>query len=277
MWLAASPIHLEEFSKATDLWQSIKGAAAALELEDDRIYRPVSRAQWVLAASMLVAMVIGGLYWLKSASYVTAPGEQKSVLLPDGSRVTLNTATHISIAYDKTSRRISLDRGEALFEARHDPQRPFLVAAGNREIRALGTTFVVRRDFGTETVAVTLVQGQVEVSTIEKNPPHPALLAPGQRFTASVKSNPKIDMPNLEAVTAWRRGEIVFDDVTLAEAARELNRYGGTQVAVGDADVAHLRISGVFAANDPAQFAAAMARIHHLQAKSRGRELLLEK
>jgi len=273
-WLAKDPLHEQEFSKATEVWQSIRGAAAALDLD----YGPKSkgpRFKWAVAAAV-IALAIGLVYWLMPRDYSTASGEQKSLLLVDGTRVTLNTATRVSVDYTQEARRIRLDSGEAFFEVNSDPQRPFIVAAGNRRIRALGTSFVVRND--ANGVVVTLVQGKVEVSSLEAEfPVHPALLTPGQRLIASKEGEPRIDTPDLDAVTAWRRGEVVFDDVSLAAAAEELNRYGGTHIAVVDPDVAQLRISGVFAATDPLQFAQAIARIHHLRTRIRDKELVLQK
>jgi transmembrane sensor len=78
-------------------------------------------------------------------------------------------------------------------------------------------------------------------------------------------------------VTAWRRGEAVFDDVTLAEAASELGRYGGPRVVVRDPAVSALRVSGAFSTGDAREFAAAVAELHGLRVEDRGSELVLDR
>src|SRR5690606_28626324 len=94
----------------------------------------------------------------------TGVGEQRTVTLEDGSRVSLNTATRLSLHFDRGVRRVRLQSGEALFEVARDPGRPFVVESGDRQVRALGTAFIVRRDAGR--IAVTLMEGSVEVAPV---------------------------------------------------------------------------------------------------------------
>jgi len=278
-WLNADEAHRTAFAEATDVWQRVAGAAAELDASQrvkDRVshWRSVS-----IAASLFLMLLVGGFiaYRTWSHAFVTARGELKGVTLTDGTRIMLNTNSRVAVEYETEVRRVRMTRGEALFEVHTDPSRPFVVVAGDEEIRALGTTFMVRLESGS--VVVTLVQGRVEVSKLQ---PHAAsrrlaVLSPGQRLTSHEDAPVTLDTPKIEAVTAWRRGELVFDNVSLQQAAAELNRYSDIKITIPDPAVAELRISGVFATNNPAAFAADIAQIHHLQARPDGSNLSLEK
>ena len=260
------PAHARAFARVTDIWNVVPGAAL-----HDRGKVEISRRRrlpaLVAAALLVVALIGGGTAWVvRDPVYATAIGQQQTVSLSDGTRVALNTDTKIVVDYSSGLRRVRLERGEAMFEVAKNPKRPFVVAAAAEEIRALGTTFVVRRE--AEKVAVTLIEGRVEVRQRTAHAPAPvklAVLAPGERLTTRPKEGAAVDRPNVETATAWRRGEVMFDDASLAEAAAELNRYGGKSVTVADPRLSELRVSGVFKTADPAEFARTMAALHGLR------------
>lgn len=282
-WLHADPAHADAFERATEIWGIIPGAAlVAADMGQVTPLRPQSarrlpawQAGMALAASLLLFLAVGG-WWLmeRPVDYATKIGEQRVATLADGTRIALNTGTELSVDFNKDERRVTLDRGEAMFEVAPNPRRPFLVVAGDRIVRAVGTSFIVRRTGNS--VVVTLIQGKVTVGQpratgLRADPP--TLLAPGERLTAAADAPPVIDQPSMEAATAWRRGQAVFSDTPLSAAVAELNRYGGPRIEVGDPRLASLRISGVFATNDTAEFAAAIASLHGLKVRQREGEL----
>lgn len=95
------------------------------------------------------------------ADYSTVQGEQRTVALPDGSMVYLNTDTAIAVVYGDDERWVELLRGEALFQVASNPDRPFRVIAEGGMTEAVGTAFVIRED-PVDTV-VTVTEGVVEV------------------------------------------------------------------------------------------------------------------
>jgi transmembrane sensor len=103
-----------------------------------------------------------------------------------------------------------------------------------------------------------------------------AVLEPGERLTVRANAGAAVDRPKLEAATAWRQDEVIFDDTSLLDAVAELNRYGGTQLQV-DPGVASLHMSGVFRASDPEAFATAMTQLYHLRMERVGGVVLLER
>jgi transmembrane sensor len=195
--------------------------------------------------------------------------------LNDGTRVFLNTATQIVVNYDDAARRVELKTGEALFNVMKDPRRPFIVTVGGQEVRALGTSFVIRKD--SDRVAVTLVEGKVSVQPVAVASPsyQTFTLTPGQRVTFAVGAPPQLDTPSIETSTAWRRGQVVLDDTPLATAASEMNRYSAVKVVIVRADVERLQVSGLFQAGDSVSFANAVARVHDLQVTQEGDEIIL--
>lgn len=275
-WLKADPAHEEAFGRATEIWDLLPGTALRATPPAAPERRP-RRLALAMAAAVLLLLSIGGGYALLSRPpvYETAVGGQQVAILDDGTRVSLNTNSRISILYTDGERRVRLDRGEAMFEVAHNAARPFIVESGDEQVRALGTTFVVRRD-GEARMAVTLIEGRVEVSGRGRTTPaRIAVLTPGQRVTVTPTAGAALDRPSVEAVTAWRRGEVMFEDATLLDAAQELNRYDDEHLVIADPSLASLRISGVFATGDMEEVARAIAQLHHLRARREGGEVRL--
>lgn len=281
-WLAESPTHARAYARVADIWDIIPGAAglnrrvqAAALRSPRRAHRPARLA----AAAACVLVLVAGLGWwqLHVPIYQTAIGEVKLVTLADGTRLTLNTDTRLAVDFDSHQRLVRLERGEAIFEDVNDPRRPFIVQAKGHQVRALGTTFQVRID--RENLAVMLMDGKVAVSRDatrdDSGNPAPTILAPGERLVLRSDGHATVDHPSLEALTAWQRGEVVFDNVTMARAIDEINRYGGMHVRLGDPALAQMRVSGVFSVHDPLEFAHALAKLQHLQVTQSGRDITI--
>lgn len=284
-WVHATPAHEEAFERATEIWAMIPGAmlcAPAAEPASRVVPLPVRRSRvpsmtaFAIAASLALLLSVGGGWWLmtRPTDYATRIGEQKVATLDDGSRIALNTDTEIGVSFARDIRRVTLERGEAMFEVAPNPDRPFVVRAGDKLVKAIGTIFIVRRD--DSGVVVTLIQGKVSVTDVTKAAA-PAMLAPGERFTVTGTTPPLIDQPPIEAATAWRRGQAMFSDAPLSSAVAELNRYGGPRITVDDPHLASLRVSGVFATNDTVEFANAVAALHGLRVRRTGNELHLQR
>jgi transmembrane sensor len=290
-WLAESPEHAAAFELLTDTWEK----SARLRR------RPVERvASWekvgfrmsfsravVAVAAVAVLAVLSTLSYLHTDAVVTAVGEQRTLTLEDGSRVYLNTNSRAIVHYDKKLRGVQLETGEALFEVAKRPEWPFVVTVGDRQVTALGTSFIVRQD--DHDLAVTLVEGKVTVSPIAHATTDASAvprrtsdgaaaiftLSPGQRLTFAKSDPPKVDRPALERVTAWQRGQVAFDNAPLADAVAEMNRYSTVRLSVEDPSAAALRVSGIFRAGDSANFAQAIAKSYRLQIRNETDQVIL--
>ncbi|HWX66756.1 MAG TPA: FecR family protein [Rhodanobacter sp.] len=280
-WLAADASHARAFTRVTDTWDIIPGAARlSVGATAPRARRPRQRLLLAAAACFACLLIAGAGSWfyLRDPVYRTAIGEQRTVTLSDGSYVTLNTDTELTVSYRKGVRRLRLHHGEAMFDVAKNPQRPFIVQTSAAQVRALGTVFDVRSD--PDRIAVYLIKGRVEVSQRKASRSQIQLaqatvLSPGERITLSAHAKQILDRPNAAEITAWRQGEVMFDNATLAEAIAELDRYGDSHVQLGDPALAPLRVSGVFAIRDPGEFASTIAQLHGLKvARSNGRTLI---
>src|SRR5690606_34501615 len=153
---------------------------AALELARAKRRPAVNR--WVLgpalAASLIGAIALGGQQVFAPSSsadsatenvqrYATAIGQRRDVVLDDGSLVTLNTDTLVEVRYSHARRDVRLLQGQAMFHVAKNPERPFIVSAGNRRVTALGTAFDVQVRRGGE-VQVLLVEGRVRVEPSQR-------------------------------------------------------------------------------------------------------------
>jgi transmembrane sensor len=281
-WLGESEAHRHAFERATEIWDmlpSVAGNFHASAPQPERAWptrRAPQRARAVLAAAVAALLAVTPFWWeSRPFVYETKVGEQQVLTLSDRSRVALNTNSEIEVRYSKAERRVVLDHGEALFEVSHDRARPFLVVSGDEVVRAVGTRFVVRRDGG-ET-RVTLLEGKVQVfgPSAPRRAPL-AVLAPGQRLTVTPDAGAELDRPSsIDAVTAWRRGEIVFDNSSLIDAAEELNRYSDIHLVIADPQIASLRVSGVFSTKDVPEVAKAFASLYGLKVEQDGKNYKL--
>jgi transmembrane sensor len=279
VWLGESDDHRRAFDRLTRAWEQA-GKIRLRARPDAMATEPRRRARYVpwaaAAAATLVLAVSAAVYYLRVDAIATEVGQQRVRLLSDGTRVTLNTNTRIEVNYDDHARRIRLIRGEAWFEVAKSATWPFLVSVDGEVIRALGTSFIVRHD-GAQDLSVTLVEGRVSVTPVDKNaePDAARVLSPGQRLVFSRHATAAVDRPELTRVTAWRHGRVEFDATSLAEAAAEMNRYSKTRVILADADLARLRIGGVFRAGDSEEFVRIVTSAFGLRADRQGSDIVL--
>jgi transmembrane sensor len=206
--------------------------------------------------------------------FATRMGETRSVRLADGSIVTLNTSSEISVRYSTVARNIRLERGEALFDVAKNKFRPFVVVASDAVIRAVGTRFTVRA-LPERPIQVLVQEGVVEVSHPHKSSEKPVRAA-AETQTVIAANAPiairTIPRAQVERNVAWQRGLISFENETLADAAQEFGRYSGTKIAV-DPAVANRTITGMFAANDPVGFAKVAATVLDLHIEVESNEV----
>jgi len=281
-WLAEDPRHAEAFELATEAWQRSGNLPAHLP---EKLRPPVSLAAssrmrhssrataFRLAGAAALTLVFAAtFYLLKDPSLSTGNAEQKTVELSDVTEVTLNANSRVSVDYTDRLRRVTLHRGEALFNVTKHQSRPFVVIIGNRKVIALGTSFEVRREDTTEhSFTVTLIEGRVAIEPLAApdllpvEPMNAILLNPGQRLRVAANSPDSVDSPAIDKVTAWRRGQLIFEDISIREAAKEFNRYGKRRLAIDPSVSEELRVGGVFRIGDPDSFAQAMASAYQLQ------------
>jgi len=169
--------------------------------------------------------------------------------------VELNTASVVRTALGGQRREVWLDRGEAYFEVAHDPEHPFVVHAGSRDVTVLGTKFSVRHDG--DKVIVAVREGRVRVDDVSEARAvrsttitgGDTAVAQGAATLVTAKSEERV-----ESALAWRDGMLNFDQERLVDVAAEFNRYNARRLTVADAAAAQTRISGSFPTSRPESF-----------------------
>ena len=216
-----------------------------------------------------VAAVIGGTaIWnlSHSGSYATGIGQVREVVLNDGSVVTLNTNSAITVRYTEERREIRLTKGEAQFDVAKNKKRPFVVLAGNTTVRAVGTSFVVSM-LPQRPIQVLVKEGVVELDHIASLKVMPARVSANKRVLAS-HDVPfiAVDVPKakIERETAWRLGRIALDNQSLQDASEVFARYSDIRIVV-DPAISNRTVTGLFVANDPVAFARSAAAVLDLQ------------
>ncbi|WP_163993877.1 FecR domain-containing protein [Rhizobium lusitanum] len=271
-WVSADARHRDAFELANRTWGELAGLKQIVGTQATRsMPRPSHttpacppkhpyryRPALALAATLLLAIGLG-FFWfgnpfaLMSADYATAPGEQKTVTLTDGTVVDLGSNSALTVEFDQHERRVELLSGRAYFTAAPragNETRPFVVKSGIGTAQAVGTQFAV--DNGDDGVDVTVVEHRVKVTV---NGPtdtaHDVLLSPGQavRYSADGVLG-EIEQKDVDQLTSWRRGKLIFNDVPLSKVVAELNRYRRGRIVITRDSLARLHVSGVFDTSD---------------------------
>ncbi len=282
-WLAEATANKVAWLRMEYGWRRVERLSAlrsprkASALAPVRLPRPTIHPRRfryaAIAAGIALAVFAGVTLRGGGRTYATDLGGHQTVPLADGSKLELNTSTHVRTAVDAKQRVVWLDKGEAYFEVAHDG-RPFVVYAGSRRVTVLGTKFSVRRDG--DKVLVAVIEGRVRVEPVKpiKAAP-PTVITRGDTVIAEADSTllaPK-SVEKVESELAWRHGLLIFDKTTLAEAADEMNRYNRKKLVVDDPAVASVRISGSFDADSVDAFARLLRQGFGLKIDDQGDEI----
>jgi transmembrane sensor len=286
--LQADPMHREAFFELAALWDQLDVLSELSELfpldQSTAVAKRSTFAKWNIAAMAAGAASVVALGWILVERYgspavvvdervvealtedfATTIGGQVSERLPDGSVVSLNTDTEVTVVYSATARDVFLRRGEANFEVAHAADHPFRVHVGARIVEATGTAFNVQLRPSGE-IEVTVTDGSVKVlraGVVPTVPTPPSIearmdsdldtsLVAGQvallgEATALGQGSPQIarlQPVDLDIKLAWQRGMLVFQGEPLQEMLAEVGRYTTAQFVLADEELGNVRVGG---------------------------------
>lgn len=301
-WLRASPVHVRAYLEIASVWTDAahigadvpaEAAAASHESANAENVVPLTpfharvaaphgaqagrRVRSWLAAAVLALFVAGGAFawWLseRAPTYEARVGEQRVLVLEDGSVVRLNARSRIRIEMSEHLRHLDLLEGQVLVYVSKDSARPFVVQDGPVAIKAVGTAFDVnQRSSGT---VVTVVEGHVLVDgtadrgrRLAQSPAKATKLRSAQNEEASsvalvageqVMISPKgvvghKSNADVAAATGWLEHTLTFQGETLSTVVEELNRYSKTPIVIADASLGEMRINAVLRSSSPESF-----------------------
>ncbi len=298
-WVERSPAHKKEIKRLaylsselnilTDMAVPLKTAAAHRRkffMLDLNVRKP--KLRYTTAMVSLIAFIFLGNFFLSynniSVSepllYTTEVGEYRKILLSDGSVLEINTDSEIEVDYNLERRKVRLLKGEAFFQVAHNADRPFIVYAGEKSVRAVGTAFVVR--LMPKELEITVTEGKIELSQTINNEPDvrakkalvidptpnrkeelikpeaPLYLEAGQMVVYDKAYQKYLQAEMVEAVSereirrklSWQDGLLDFSETPLIEVVNDLSRYTEISIEISDPELRNLKFGGLFRTNE---------------------------
>jgi len=261
-WISASDEHTGYFHKIKYLWEHSLRDYQDTEFRKDRVWKGIESAvhkDWKIqprttsafkrtlgriAAAGIILIGTGFLTYriatnLRSQDsrpvMARATGEIMEIELPDNSRVWLNKGSEVTYPerFRGRSREVIIV-GEAYFEVKRKPARPFLVITGNTEVEVLGTSFNVKNDPGPGEIVVSVLTGRVAFSAGDK-PGSRILIDPGEQATYRGENGEiLIDRNSDSNFLSWKTGILDFDNTPLEDVCRDLSRHYSLTITVGE-------------------------------------------
>lgn len=236
----------------------------------------------ILSGILLLRQPLSGLYNKAQFTETIIPlGQKGKVLLPDGTKISLNSGTWIRYpsSFGAKVREVYLE-GEAYFEVAHDKHKPFLVHSGNLIIKVLGTCFNLRSYPNENKIETTLVNGSVKILESEKNQSREIFtLKPNEQAVYNIQSrkivvnhlrsttnkeiaepsgnSSKINLPanqksniQIESIYMWKEQKLIFEHETMEQMAQKLSRWYNKKVFIESDALKGEKYSGKFIYNE---------------------------
>ncbi len=244
-------------------WEQVKPQIRtnAPAVKTFRLSPVVMRVAAVILFAVLLTSVgfyVGSKPWSKekSAGVVVDNYGISRLELPDGSVVTLNHDTKINYPrkFSGNIREVEIE-GEAFFEVQPNPNKPFVIHAGEANIKVLGTSFNVNAYPGNNEIEVVVATGKVQVSkkktetiqSAETTQLNEVILDPGEKGVFVSLSNElrksRNDNPNF---LSWKTRDLIFNKTSLKEVIEQLNKVYRIQIKTDDPQLDQLLLTARF-------------------------------
>ncbi|TMO79029.1 histidine kinase [Pseudoalteromonas sp. S3776] len=289
LWMMQSTAHQDAVYELAQLWDELAVLNELSSLFPHRNAKP-QKNKWAftsaIAASLFAALMVCSYLLISLENgynaeqakinytkiYTTKVGEQATYVLPDGTIVQLNTNSLLEVAYSKGRRQLLLSKGEGRFNVAKDPARPFSVMAGDKSFTALGTVFNVQRNTSSD-LELVVTEGKVmitdpsvavnaddfkdyqladnnakKVRNINAN-----IVISGEKAIIEqsiTKPITQLSVDDVQRDLAWQNGMLIFNGEHLSDALNEVSRYTPTRFELSSAELANIKVAGVFKAGD---------------------------
>ena len=303
-WLAQSQENVEIFKQSESVWNALEIVKMGKEYDSGKAFRSFKEQvsnrlktsrriglykiidTYIRVAAVLVILIGIGRLFIKpidkriqsdtSLFEIISPrGSKTQVLLPDGSKVWLNSESKIQYFnnFNQSGREVFLE-GEGYFEVKKNPDKPFIVTASDIRIKALGTIFNIKAYPEEKTIETTLVEGKLEVeSGISGKVNKLATLEPNQKVTFFKKNEAVPEQKNIEEkkkvenalpvksgldkiisnekvdpslITSWKNNILYFDNENFQDLALKLERRFGVTIHFENENLKQMRFTGKF-------------------------------
>ncbi|MCC2607388.1 FecR family protein [Planctobacterium marinum] len=287
LWIKQSDNHQSSLFEMAALWDDLSvmhelsglfplAEKSNADAQQSRVF--LSRPFMATAASfaLLCSIMFMWMQWqpqsdipqqvqAQSQVHETSVGEQKTIALGDGSLIALNTNSAVEVNLGDKVRSIKILSGEAHFEVAPDANRPFVVAAGQNKVTAIGTAFNVQL-LENKRFELLVTEGKVLVSEINQSMPDDIHKLKTDDFSAlgtimvsgdtavfdGFFSEPmiRLSLDQVQRNLSWQQGMLVFQGESLEYAIAEMNRYTAKQFVLKDEVIKARRVAGYFKVGD---------------------------
>mgnify|MGYP001050588911 CR=1 FL=1 len=225
--------------QAVDYWYNSLGQ----QTNKKTVYRSRAYVKYATAACFLIiSLASGWLYYANKPTKRTgkellvssARGEQKKIILADGSEILLNSQSDLRVSQDfgQQDRKVIL-KGEALFKIAKDKSRPFIIQSGALKTRVVGTSFNIRAYPEMERIKVSVLSGKVMV--FESSGGADKLLAKDMVFNHTIsydrrsrKTEFKIEETG--PIISWKERKLYIDNASISDIAVQLKQFYNLEV-----------------------------------------------
>lgn len=228
-------------------------------------------------AAALVAVVVAPVAWQRlspgdavvARTYDSGVAQQRRLILPDASTMRLDAATQVAIAFSPTARDLSLTRGAARFDVRHDAARPFAVSTPEGQMVALGTDFSVDRGAGHSELRV--FRGRVRLTV----PGQPAVVVTAGHWAEAGAGRIALHRFEPAGYQGWQDRWLTGERIRLGDAVTRIGRYSGRPVRLADPRLADRTFSGRFRLDRPVESLRLIGALFDLPVEDDGRRIVL--
>lgn len=242
-----------------DIWSDIY----RVEKENIRKFFWIRVIKNVAAAAIILLICAIGLFYfgrysspenrIQKSSIVKTEGvvKHRLIRLPDGSTVILYAGSKLNYpsSFDGFEKREVYLDGEAYFDIKHNDEKAFIVHAGKLETTVLGTAFNVKAWPEEADISITVARGKVRVDDNMKQTI--GIVTLNEQLTYNKKEAEAVQHNvNTETFTAWKEGDLLFDDVTIAEASELLEERFNVEITCTDDLVKSKRFTTTFLKNE---------------------------
>ena len=271
-WVKESDAHRDAFDRLSLFWSEVNiiSQTASPRERAEQASISLNAGPWwnigyalpaVALSFLMVTALTLFMPWQTQTPevFTTDIGEQKTLLLPDGTAVVLNTNSEIILDYNAEHRGVKLLRGEALFDVFHDKSRPFDVYAGSGWVRAVGTAFSVylRQD----DVEVIVTEGVVEIGSMSVVEPgqmvspdlSPVSVKAGSSAVFDIKAPHQVQLVEVEKIVqklSWKEGTLLFKGDPLEQVVAEISRYTSLKIIIPERKMREMKVGGLFKVGD---------------------------
>lgn len=268
-------IKIELYQSLTKaMGQDDSGAEIPAEAFETSPNRKFIRTWFNVAASLIILVAAGWLLYtsrtrkaeeVKYITHTTGRGQQAMITLQDGSIVKLNNSSVISFPekFANGKREIIL-QGEAFFEVKRDPEKPFVVRTDDLTTAVLGTSFNICA-YQHKPVEVTVKTGRVLVANVrrqtdklELHPNQQIYFDPGNGIWEKREVS-------LERYLAWTDKIIYLDNTRIAELTDILEKWYDVTITLDNEALGNCTVSGKYKSDRLANILEGLKIMHGIE------------